>query len=456
MRRAALFLGLLASVLSPLRATAQTPAAVPAATTTAPAAATVAATSTVDDASSCDIGQYPAATLLLPFFDVDFSASSATATNTIFTVINTTPNPQIARITLWTDRGFPGAWFNIFLTGYDTQTISLYEIFARGFFPPTTSFSVNGTASAANYANSSFLKPDPGCQGSGGGVPPALLERLQRVFTGGLRDDPVCAVSEVHAHATGSATIDVVNSCVTTSPLDPAYWNDVILYDNVLTGDYERVNPNTTTGNYAGGNPLVHIRAIPGGGNAGTAVATPLPYTFYDRFTPAANRRLDRRQPLPAAFAARYIQGGPGGFNTSLAIWREPVTGLIKTECAYEANAHVPYKPETWVRFDEHENPTAISRSCNDCAAGSTTPSVLLLSTASSSLPPSSTSGDAAGWFWLNLDNGIGRTASNPYSTPRASQNWIVIQMYAEGRFGVDFDATSITNGCAQPPSTMP
>ena len=38
----------------------------------------------------------------------------------------------------------------------------------------------------------------------------------------------------------------------------------------------------------------MHVKAVPEGGTANSAV-TDLPYTFYDRFTPAISRRIDRR-----------------------------------------------------------------------------------------------------------------------------------------------------------------
>jgi len=51
---------------------------------------------------------------------------------------------------------------------------------------------------------------------------------------------------------------------------------------------------------------------------------TALPYTFYDLFTTGARfRTQDRRQPLPSAFMPRFIEGGTGGFNSNLMIWRE-------------------------------------------------------------------------------------------------------------------------------------
>ena len=48
------------------------------------------------------------------------------------------------------------------------------------------------------------------------------------------------------------------------------------------------------------------------------------------------------------------------------------------------------------------------------------------------------------------LDNWAGATASalSPYSTVRPSQNWIVVHMRADGRYAVDYDATTLTNGC--------
>src|ERR1044072_7052195 len=103
----------------------------------------------------------------------------------------------------------------------------------------------------------------------GGSMTGESIQRLQRILMAGIRDTG-CRVGSAHPHATGYVTSHVVNSCDRTSPMEPGYWNNPILFDNVLTGDYERVNPDVTTGNYAGGSPLVHIRGIPEGG-AGSA-----------------------------------------------------------------------------------------------------------------------------------------------------------------------------------------
>src|SRR5688572_14487267 len=74
---------------------------------------------TTNNDDSCDIGVYPAATLLLPIFDVDLAAAAGAGETTLFTITNVSSAPQIAHVTVWTDWSFPILDFNIFLTGYD-------------------------------------------------------------------------------------------------------------------------------------------------------------------------------------------------------------------------------------------------------------------------------------------------------------------------------------------------
>jgi hypothetical protein len=65
----------------------------------------------------------PAATLLLPYFDVEATAAGTTT----FTIANPTDTTKIAHVTVWTDRAAPALDFNLFLTGYDTQAITLHD-----------------------------------------------------------------------------------------------------------------------------------------------------------------------------------------------------------------------------------------------------------------------------------------------------------------------------------------
>src|SRR6266550_1707987 len=78
----------------------------------------------------------PAATLLLPYFEVDAYAPIGSGPTTLFTITNTSRYPQIAHVTLWTDWAFPVLGFNLFLTGYDVQAINLYDVIVRGIIAP--------------------------------------------------------------------------------------------------------------------------------------------------------------------------------------------------------------------------------------------------------------------------------------------------------------------------------
>src|SRR5260221_11662550 len=80
---------------------------------------------TTNNDDSCDISTAPAATLLLPDFE---SETSTRGVDTLFTITNTGYLPQIAHVSLWTDWSVPVLDFNIFLTGYDVQSISLYDV----------------------------------------------------------------------------------------------------------------------------------------------------------------------------------------------------------------------------------------------------------------------------------------------------------------------------------------
>ena len=410
-----------------------------------------AATTKNDD--SCDIALQPAATLLLPYFEVDFQASPVNATQTLFTIQNTSGSPQIASVTLWTDWGFPALTFPFFLTGYDVQPINLYDVFAYGNMPATTfrtTVPTNPTAGsqpADNSGNPNFL---PGVAAACDQTPPplsaALLHDLQLIFTTGIGSGAGIGCSSKvggsHTRAIGYATIDVVATCSPKNPSFSDYFAGMLLYDNVLTGDYQQVVPRGGN-SYAQGGPLVHIRAIPEGGPAGATTATDLPYTFYDRYTAALPKRTaDRRQPLPSAFVPRYIEGGAGAFGTSYKIWRETANAGACTGTD-AASLSSQMSVAEIVRFDEHENATIMSPGLIIIF-----PVIFYTSAASVQevsgplFPPLSTSGDVGGWIYLNLD-------SSDSKRTRASQGWVITSMFAEPTYAVEAPAIALGNGCS-------
>lgn len=422
---------------------------------------------------SCDVAVTPAATLLLPYFEVDIGSLVSTSQTTLFTVMNTSRYAQIARVTLWTDWAFPAYSFDLFLTGYGVVPVNLADIFRRGAIPATPASALPGPRSESNFVNPNHLAEMPGdCALRPTSIPPAILSELQRIFTVGrplgtyAGCDTKTALGGTHTNAIGYATIDVVATCSTLTPNDPAYYATELLFDNVLTGDYEQVSPNPSTGNFASGSPLVHIRAMPEGGPAGSIVPTNLPYTFYDRFTtigPAYPRTMDRRQPLPSTFAARWIQGGTTSFNTSYQIWREGYTGAGAACSRYVDNA---YKQGIDViRFDEHANAFVLGTGLIICTPPPQTilslPATSSVSSASSLFPYAYNSSDVSGWMFMNVSNGgspaysaaPGRDFKTGSSTvtacARQSQAWITTTMSAEGRYSVGWDATPLGNGCS-------
>ncbi len=383
----------------------------------------------------------------------------------------------IAATTVWTDWAFAALTFNIFLTPYDTQSVNLFDVFARGVIAPGAAYFVALPIYDPRQNNPNFnVTPgSPRNIAAACSNPPAtlraeILSDLQAIFTTGVAGTIIgsgCGANRlggVHPNAIGYVTVDVVNTCSSKFPA-PDYFASEVLFDNVLIGDYENFNGNQTTGDSATGNAMVHIRAVPEGGPAGSNPGTNLPFTFYDRFTATTPqtlpRSIDRRQPLPSTFAARWIQSGTiTGFSTSYVIWREGVTGPASYQCGTgipAANSAIPLDYGAVERFDEHENSTSYAPPvvgpppCPGCSpsfpAASSTP------TSSWKFPGNTASEDLGGWMYLNLDAGSKPAYS---SSSRPSQNWVTVNMQAEGRYAVLFDAAQLGNGCSPPAAHGP
>lgn len=413
---------------------------------------------------SCDIGLAPAATLLLPYFEVDVISPAGVAQTTVFTITNVSPRPQIAHVTLWTDWAYAALGFNILLPPYGIQSIDLRELFVRGTLSPgarpfdrdalTDALRRNPNLNETAGAPGNILTA---CADMPASLPPLALADLRRIFTTGapgMTIGTACSgsVGGTHSNAIGYVTVDVVATCTTDFP-GPAYFASDILFDNVLVGDYILLDRDPSHGNWATGNPMVHLRAIPEGGPAGSTPGTNLPFTFYDRFTATSPqtlpRAMDRRQPLPALFAAHWIQrGGTVAYATNFDIWREGLTGPSSTSCDVAAN-HARNGPPYLARFDEHEN-TNSTTGClvvaPACPAPDRFAATSSTSLTSSAFPGLTTSGDLEGWMYLNLNNGGSAAYS---SSTRPSQNWVVIDMYVEGQRAFRFDAAALGNGCS-------
>ena len=488
---------------------------------------------TTNNNESCDVSVTPAATLLLPYFEVDTAAPQGAGTTTLFTVVNTSRYPQIAHVTVWTDWGFPVFGFNLFLTGYDVQGINLFDVIVRGIVvpasggPPGTSINAtpgtpqNGffggdSTPLSNTSNPNFVFGGAAgvrttCTGLPGSIAQDLALAVKNALTTGtgyVSSAASCGTAQVGfnhgTRAVGYVTIDVVSYCTTKFPTDSdgSYFSGPtapILFDNVLSGDYQAIGPTpagsgTASSFDAEGGPLVHIHAVPEGGVSGAGggyfVSSSLPFTFYDRYTPSAARTADRRQPLPSAWSARYIQGGAGGFATDLKIWREGITTGLPSCQTNSTRFNSSINVNRLVRFDEHENSYGYSYYGSSASGGpaptmSFSPPVISLPATSrtnsvSYVFPSLTGTDVAGWIYLDLSSGAidatvaqcravlsaqragfgtcgGTVAAGTSGSRTTSQNWVISSMFGAvgaNRLSVDFDAVALGNGCT--PEAIP
>jgi hypothetical protein len=204
---------------------------------------------TAHNDDSCDIAVTPAATLLLPYFEVDLNPDASNARTTLFSIINTSPQPQIARVTLWSDWAFAAYSFDLFLTGYDVQSVNLRDVLVSGAIPQTPAGAIAGSLSQSRNPNH-LQSMVSDCAKRPEAVPAYTLGELRQILTTGIVSSNSCSmrVGGKHTNAIGNATIDVVATCSTSNPSSPSYFGTELLFDNVLTGDYQYLNPSSTIG----------------------------------------------------------------------------------------------------------------------------------------------------------------------------------------------------------------
>ena len=419
----------------------------------APDESNIAGVASTDNDDSCDIALLPAATLLLPYFEVHLEESSRrfARPSTLFTIVNVSPDDQIARVTLWTDYSYPVITFNVYLTGYDVQSINLHDVIGRGIIAPLSAHA-SGTGTQLtdrgeySHRNRSIDLRD--CTRLPGQLSDEHILRMQWAFTEGMVPafgelEGCNNVGGAHDNAVGYATIDLVRNCSANGPSAEEYWTEDLAHDNVLTGDSQQLD---YANDFVQGSPLVHIRAIPEGGTLAERRAAPrkydggFPRTFYARYQPALSPNLDGRQPLPAVFAARWQLGGAHGFETFFKIWREGKTGRAATCAVHDDNV---VKIMDLVTFDEAENAVGDlpENRITPITLENTLPSTSLTSVQDGSVYPPMDNGAIAGWIYLNLDH----CSCDGW----ASSNWVVTSMRSEGRYSVDIDAAALGNGCS-------
>lgn len=390
---------------------------------------------------TCRVANQPAATLLVPYFEVDLSDPQGVTT--LLSVNNASSKPALARMVLWTDWGVPTLAFDIYLTGYDMQTLNLRDLFG-GALPRT------GPAVSPTGALSLVTGDFPGCGSATGPhvVPtqdlPALTaadrDTLRAAHTGQPVDSLHAAARRTAqpAHCLGSArpepnlavgyiTIDSVNRCTpftvgtsANTPVDPKYFatggtglasNSNVLWGDIIYVDRKNVRADSET--------MVHIVADDGAFGEGD-------YTFYGRYVDFDAR--DSRAPLSSLYYARYIDDDAFFGETDLVVWRDnrekDATGA---DCA-KGPSWAPLGEYQLLAFDEQENPTLIANSNAFPLTTQRTP----------------VGGDAIptpnpyGWLMIDLWHHDGQHA----------QGWVGIRMSSQGRYSVGHEALRVDDLC--------
>ncbi len=358
-------------------------------------------------ANVCAFDTVPAATLLFPFVAFDYN-NPIDGNNTLFAITNVSSEAQIVHITVWSDLSIAVLDFNVVLSGYDVQTMSIRDIMFYGDLPNTgtaTPLVVSGGVRADGPYLPATGLPDPGgtddlyyrCAPSFTSypdyptIPQATLDlfktKLQYSQTF-LRYHVACDTltgyqigdwfeSRTTADTTWMyITADVVWTCNKMFPDGTlAYWQDYTgnvpdasgfydengpqrMTDNVIIGDVFWVND---AARFSEMDNAVHIEADVDL----LEVATPYPFdaahpiSFYTRYAYQIFSTEDYREPLPTAWAFRYLGNGIADIDTYIRAWKGSDYPTI-FDLGYDTDAGEIWAWDcmayTYYAWDEDEN----------------------------------------------------------------------------------------------------
>lgn len=293
-------------------------------------------------AVACTPDPVPAATLLLPYFDLDardLAKEKPKRETTLLWITNANASAVLARVTLWTDLSVPTLAFDLALTGYDVEEVDLWRVF-QGTLP-----------------GDKAIRCDDGVQTTRQ-LPSEEVEALRLAHAG----QPVPANGGLCSGADhgdtllrGYVTVDVSGGCfgiAAVFPSDPGYFGPggIATNDNVLMGQYfvqSRKQKIAESGR------LVAIEAAPlllGSGDA----------SFYGRYVGYSG--TDAREPLPTSWGLRYLNDPAKKRTTELLVWRssEASQGPFACESLGQAGWY-PLSQESIVAFDDQENALEIT-----------------------------------------------------------------------------------------------
>ena len=372
----------------------------------------------------------PAATLLYPYFEVNLA--NPNGMTTLLGIQNTSATAVLAHYVVWTDLGVPVLNFNVYLTGYDVQTINVRDVIAQGLLPQTASDGQD-PADTSNpndgISNQGIFSQDINFASCNGILPPPLLSAdevngIRAALTGQTSTTlgGLCGgTNRGDSIARGYITVDTVNSCTLLFPGNPGYFgpggSGIATNQNVLLGDFFLVDP---AQNYAQGEGAVSIEASP----TDPLTSTSGNYTFYGRYV--GWTASDNREPLPSIWGATYTDTA-----SELFVWRDSKVDQGPFTCPVSPGARPSWYPlgqTQIVAFDMQETPTALT----GAPFAAATQRVTLGMTGGDLVTPA-----RSGWLYLNLNTTVAPAGAVPPTDPTRAQSWVIsLQLpKAEGRF---------------------
>jgi hypothetical protein len=323
-------------------------------------------------AITCTIDHKPAATLLVPYFQVTVSAianpapatpvigpaAGADFSDTFLTVLNASAAPELAHVTVWNKYSIPVLDFNIALSGFDSLSWSMASVLSgnlpnnpaspqsgRGgcdsgaYVKFTGSASSNDSSTSTIYANPVFTDFSFALAAELDGQNLDGTDPCAHGGPGGAGDPPWSSLSSDPDVLTGYVTIDMVNYCTFTNPDEANYYvNDAIGFENALWGDYIF---QSGAGVPTYGQPMIALEADV----AGVAERLPLETDFLN-FQSSASKNIYFPVPVPpvAGTATTRIQGDLNGYRLVTGddvlrtfyarYWENPTTGGHQTTIA--------------------------------------------------------------------------------------------------------------------------
>ena len=426
-------------------------------------------------AELCTVDAVPAATLLLPYFEVDLNDPAGV--NTVFSINNASAPPALAHVSVWTDWSQPVLDFDVFLTGYDVQTVNLYDVFANGNLPVTADEQSDPSDTISPHADhpewdGSFPQTAATASVDCNDIFPLFinpiltgtrLADIQAKLTGAAIDGACFGADHGDGIARGYITVDSADTCSLIFPSDQDYFTDgvnpaVANNNNVLWGDYFIINSNNDSAN---GDNLVHIEATD----------TPdwaTGYTFYGRYSVPA-LTIDGREPLGTAWGPRYLNGGAFTGGTDLTVWRDS-TVLDIDDAGYACGGPgtIGVGPE-WhplneteaVAFDEEEAWEDLCGTIFGDGGPPVSPPDVPVDEDPTCFPLETQKvavGDGFlspsfnfGWMFLNLNLNDGPFVNfdlDPGTDGLLAQSYVSATHSADGRFSVGLAAVELASAC--------